>query len=327
MLNLRDEIENALQEIDNDIVSIIEESVYIKSELLEDVIYILVSGKDQKIHSILMLIIANALGASNIGMTKKLAVAIEILLSGMQIHGDIIDNAKVRKEYICLHEEFGSKAGVLMGDYLYTTAFIYLQKLNNIELTHHILESVNNVIIGEINHRSMLRNTEISLDEYFQIIDSKTSELFAAALKTTAILNNKQHIILSENIGRTIGQIYHIVNDLMKVQNNTRNFYIRCQDIKDGFLTIATILLLNHMSEHNKRKLELMITNPKFVDDEKYLSWIKNYEIENKICTIIKEKYDIFIKLTKQLPENIYTQDLITTVDDIIHKANLHEIY
>ena len=53
----------------------------------------------------------------------RLAAVMEMLHTATLVHDDIIDNAEVRRSRPSVNAKFGNQTAVLMGDWLYMSAF------------------------------------------------------------------------------------------------------------------------------------------------------------------------------------------------------------
>ena len=72
-----------------------------------------------------MLILSNyAVGGKGAEVNSiRLATVMEMLHTATLVHDDIIDNADLRRSRASVNAKFGNQAAVLMGDWLYMSAF------------------------------------------------------------------------------------------------------------------------------------------------------------------------------------------------------------
>src|SRR5690349_18724685 len=85
--------------------------------------YIRISG-GKRVRPALLMLATYAVGgnASNENVIR-LATVMEMLHTATLVHDDIIDNADVRRGRESVNAKFGNQKAVLMGDWLYMSAF------------------------------------------------------------------------------------------------------------------------------------------------------------------------------------------------------------
>ena len=72
-----------------------------------------------------LLLLANCAVGGNAEQENvvRLATVMEMLHTATLVHDDIIDNADVRRNRVSVNARFGNQSAVLMGDWLYMSAF------------------------------------------------------------------------------------------------------------------------------------------------------------------------------------------------------------
>ena len=124
------------------------------------------------------------------GVDERVMIAaqvIEYLHTATLLHDDVVDGALTRREKLAVCRIWGNEASVISGDYLLAMAFHNLTKLKNLEVLNLISETTTKMAKGEL--LQLIRSFDtINEKEYLEIIINKTACLFAAAIKTGAIL-------------------------------------------------------------------------------------------------------------------------------------------
>ena len=89
--------------------------------------------------------------------------------------------------------------GVLIGDYIYSKAFMYMVDIGNQQILQELSNATNDISQGELIQLDAINNKEITLNKLKKISYFKTGRLFEASAKTGAMLAgaNKKYI---ENI-------------------------------------------------------------------------------------------------------------------------------
>ena len=136
----------------------------------------------------------------------------EIIHSASLLHDDVIDNAKTRRNETVIAEQFSSKISILAGDLLIAKSIKRLLDLDNNEIIELFRECTEKMSISEIK-QFFLRGKKISAEDYINICEGKTANLFATILKSCALISN---ISPKEayNFGLLFGTYFQIKNDL-----------------------------------------------------------------------------------------------------------------
>lgn len=150
----------------------------------------------------------------------ELANAIELFHNFTLIHDDIMDQAPMRRGMQTVHEKFGSSTALLAGDVMLVAAYDYINRIDR-KYIHPILHLFNKtareVCEGQQLDMDFEKMEQVSLPDYLQMIELKTSVLLAAALRMGAVLGgagegNQQHLY---EFGRNLGIAFQIQDDYL----------------------------------------------------------------------------------------------------------------
>ena len=108
----------------------------------------------------------------------RLATVMEMLHTATLVHDDIIDNADLRRSRPSVNARFGNQAAVLMGDWLYMSAFETSLQERSLEILDILTNLTRKMTEGELIQLTMIGNAEIKQDQYFDILRRKTAYLF-----------------------------------------------------------------------------------------------------------------------------------------------------
>src|SRR5207237_704246 len=118
----------------------------------------------------------------------RLAAVMEMLHTATLVHDDIIDNADVRRNRASVNARFGNQTAVLMGDWLYMSAFETTVKERSLEIIDILTRLTRKMTEGELMQLTAIGRLDISESEYFDILQRKTAFLFSACCEVGAIL-------------------------------------------------------------------------------------------------------------------------------------------
>lgn len=145
------------------------------------------------------------------------AAALELLHLATLVHDDVLDGARTRRHKATIHEKFGDRAGVLLGDFLFTHSFSVVGKADCLASMKKLASASNLVCEGEISQGASVSNFELTEDEYTRIVSRKTGELCAAACGIGAILSGADDELVAqyEQYGRELGVAFQIIDDVL----------------------------------------------------------------------------------------------------------------
>ena len=227
----------------------------------------------------------------------KLAAAIEFIHMATLLHDDVVDGSKMRRFLPTANTVWGSKASILVGDFLFSRSFQLIVS-TRLHPALKVLSDASAIIAeGEVTQLAKLEQKRlISREEYLKIINAKTAELFAAACEVGAIVAGRDRYSgLLRNYGLYLGNIFQIADDLLDYfSTDTKVGKNIGDDFYEGKVTLPLILTADKISSQDREKLEEMIKAPERKEDD--FSWVKSKMIE---CGISQDilKYLNEIKL------------------------------
>lgn len=147
----------------------------------------------------------------------RLATVMEMLHTATLVHDDIIDNADTRRNRVSVNARFGNQSAVLMGDWLYMSAFETSLQERSLEILDILTRLTRKMTEGELIQLTTLGRTDISETEYFDILQRKTAYLFSACCEIGAILGNasKEKQTALRDYGMNLGTAFQLADDLL----------------------------------------------------------------------------------------------------------------
>ncbi len=196
-----------------------------------------------------LLVLANyATGGAASGENAiRMATVMEMLHTATLVHDDIIDNAETRRNRASVNARFGNQASVLMGDWLYMSAFETALKERSLEILDILTRLTRKMTEGELIQLTTLGKSEITETEYFDILERKTAYLFSACCEIGAILAGApmDWQIALRNFGMNLGTAFQLADDLLDFTAEAEILgKASGADLLEGKLTLPLILLL-----------------------------------------------------------------------------------
>ncbi len=201
----------------------------------------------KRVRPALVVLAAHAVGGDGASDNSiRLATVMEMLHTATLVHDDIIDNADLRRSRASVNAKFGNQAAVLMGDWLYMSAFETSLKERSLEILDILTRLTRKMTEGELIQLTMIGNTAITRDEYFDILRRKTAYLFSGCAEIGAILGGAGHNeqIGLRDYGMNLGIAFQLADDLLDFTADERALGKAAgADLLEGKVTLPLILL------------------------------------------------------------------------------------
>ena len=178
----------------------------------------------------------------------RMAAVMEMLHTATLVHDDIIDNAEVRRNRPSVNAKFGNQTAVLMGDWLYMSAFEASLGERSLRILDILTRLTRLMTEGELLQLTTVGKIDVTENQYFDILRRKTAYLFSACCEVGAILagaSDEQVKALAE-YGLNLGIAFQLADDLLDFTSNDSILGKRAgADLVEGKLTLPLILLRN----------------------------------------------------------------------------------
>jgi len=176
----------------------------------------------------------------------KLAACVELIHNATLLHDDVIDKSDFRRGKKTNNNIWGNKNSILTGDYLLSRCFEIMVEDGSLEVLK-LLSSVSSEIAqGEILQLQNEQEVETLEKTYLEIINAKTSSLFAAAMRVGGCINdrtkNEKEALTS--YGLNLGTCFQITDDILDYHSDNLSFGKKIgNDFYEGKVTLPLIML------------------------------------------------------------------------------------
>ena len=191
----------------------------------------------------------------------RMATVMEMLHTATLVHDDIIDNADIRRNRPSVNARFGNQTAVLMGDWLYMSAFETTTLERSLDIIDILTRLTRKMTEGELIQLTRIGRLDITEDEYFDILRRKTAYLFSACCEVGAILggaSGEEREALCA-YGMDLGIAFQLSDDILDLTAHTKDLGKAAgSDLLEGKLTLALIYLIEKRPEIAKSIEEIM---------------------------------------------------------------------
>jgi octaprenyl-diphosphate synthase len=146
----------------------------------------------------------------------------EFLHTATLVHDDVIDNADKRRNRLTVNALYGNETAVLMGDWLYMSAFETSLTERSLPILDILTRVTRKMTEGELLQLTLLGQTDVSEGQYLDVLQRKTAYLFSACCEIGAILgkaSDSQQESLRD-YGLNLGNAFQLIDDLLDFTSN-----------------------------------------------------------------------------------------------------------
>ena len=217
----------------------------------------------------------------------KLAAIIELLHTATLVHDDVVDESHTRRGVKSVNSLWSNAHGVLIGDYIYSKAFILMVEIGESKILHELANATNDISKGELIQLDALQNLSINLKQLETISYFKTGRLFEASARTGAILAGGETSFIN-NVSicaKYLGVLFQVKYDLLdyslKEEVIGKPIF---QDMREGKVTYPFYFAYKNADKNDKAKLKAYLGKNKFNIEKAYnlidqLNGIKETEL------------------------------------------------
>ena len=177
----------------------------------------------------------------------RMATVMEFLHTATLVHDDIIDEADTRRNRPTVNALCGNETAVLMGDWLYMSAFetsLAERSLPILDILTHVTRKMTE---GELLQLTTLGDADVSEEHYLDVLRRKTAYLFSASCEIGSILGGASESQQSalRDYGLNLGTAFQLIDDLLDFTSTDDALGKAAgADLLGGKITLPLIYLL-----------------------------------------------------------------------------------
>ncbi|MGZ8185932.1 MAG: octaprenyl diphosphate synthase [Methylobacter sp.] len=289
-------------------------------ELSSDVILInqmshyIVGSGGKRLRPMLLLLAAKALGGVN-DHHLILAAVIEFIHTATLLHDDVVDDSDLRRGKESANAVWGNAASVLVGDYLYSSAFEMMVRTGNMRVMEILSQTTTAIAEGEVLQLLNCNNPDTTEEKYLEVIARKTAILFSAATKLSAVIVGASPEIEEglTKYGQHLGIAFQLIDDALDYKANKEELGKNLgDDLAEGKPTLPLIYAIQNGSESEAKIITDAIRN-------------SNREAFNEVYAVVQKTKAIdytehlaeaeakkAVKALNLLPNSLYKDALIS---------------
>ena len=189
----------------------------------------------------------------------RMATVMEFLHTATLVHDDIIDGADTRRKQPTVNALYGNETAVLMGDWLYMSAFETSLAERSLPILDILTRVTRKMTEGELLQLTLLGHADLSEAQYFDVLKRKTAYLFSASCEIGAILGeaSEEQQTALRDYGMNLGTAFQLIDDLLDfTSGEDRLGKAAGADLLGGKVTLPLI----YLREAEPKTLEMIQT-------------------------------------------------------------------
>jgi len=250
-----------------------------------------------------------------------LAAVIELLHTATLVHDDVVDDSPERRGKKSVNSMWSNAHGVLIGDYIYSKAFIHMVNIKNIGILEELSSATNDISQGELMQLDALGNLDVTLDKLKKISYFKTGRLFEASARTGGILSKisvKQLNYLGD-CAKNLGILFQIRDDLLDYSIDKRIGKPNFQDLQEGKITYPFYYAYKKANLTQKKELKTAL-GKKTINQKKILTMIIKLNGIKKTKELASKYRKEAILVAKKLDNLKIQKEMIELIDQSLNR-------
>jgi octaprenyl-diphosphate synthase len=244
----------------------------------------------------------------------RMATVMEFLHTATLVHDDIIDKADTRRKRPTVNALYGNETAVLMGDWLYMSAFETSLAERSLPILDILTRVTRKMTEGELLQLTLLSDANVTEAQYFDVLKRKTAYLFSASCEIGAILGsadeNQQAAL--RDYGLSLGTAFQLIDDVLDFTSNEEALGKAAgADLLGGKVTLP-LIYLREAEPQTREMIQSVLREGKYstVRQQDLLEAITRTGALDRARTRANEFAEDARSALDHLPESVYTESL-----------------
>lgn len=247
--------------------------------LFDPITYILSLG-GKRIRPALALMACDLFGGKNEDVLQP-ALGLEVFHNFTLLHDDLMDEADRRRDKPTVHKLWNPNVAILSGDAMLICAYQLVAKANDKAILELFSRTALEICAGQQYDMEFESRSDVTEEEYIEMIRLKTAVLLACALKVGAMIGGASAADADAlyDYGIHIGLAFQLQDDLLDVYGDPKTFGKNIGgDILCNKKTFLLINALSAASEEQRQVMEDWMARTTYDAQEKIAAFASLYD-------------------------------------------------
>ena len=307
-----DRLKQLVQDDLNQVNALIVEKIHSQIGLIDDLSHHIIQSGGKRLRPLLVLLTSHAChykGQDHI----TLAAMIEFFHTATLLHDDVVDESTLRRGRETANELWGSKASILVGDYLFTQSVQLMVSVENWKIVRLLSQTAHQITCGEVKQLVNRHNFSLSIPEYLEVIHDKTALLFAASATIGAILGNSEEFIEKAlyEYGLHLGNAFQLIDDALDYCSDPESIGKNIgDDLADGKATLPLLHALKNGTPHQQKIIQTSLQEGSLAHLPDILTAITETNAIEYTRQYATKEVDKALQALERIPDSIYKKSL-----------------
>jgi octaprenyl-diphosphate synthase len=282
------------------------------------------SSGGKRVRPALLILAVKTVGGPVSESVIRMATVMEMLHTATLVHDDIIDNADLRRSRPTINARFGNQTAVLMGDWLYMSAFETTVAERSLEILDLLTRVTRKMTEGELMQLTAIGRLDLTEDVQLDLLKRKTAYLFSACCEVGAILggagDREQKAIAA--FGMNLGMAFQLSDDMLDLTSDAERLGKQAgSDLLEGKITLPYIRLVQQ-EPHFAEVLEDIMLSGTYdrMSREELVREMERRNILDDVRGVARGFAERAIKNLEVLPASEYRSSLEKVLSFVIER-------
>ncbi|KTD11929.1 octaprenyl-diphosphate synthase [Legionella gratiana] len=318
--HLRDLVSEDFEAVNHLIIETIKSPI----QLIDDIAHHVIQSGGKRLRCLLVLLASRTCGYEG-KEHIMLAAMIEFFHTATLLHDDVIDDSTLRRGRETANKIWGNKASILVGDYLFTKYLELMVEVGDIDIIQLLIGIAPQMGCGEIQQFSNRHNSNLSVEEYFDMIRAKTALLFAASATMGALISKSNHEIQKAmySYGLHLGNAFQLIDDALDYCSDAQTIGKNIgDDLATGKITLPLLQALKHGTAEQQLKIRESLEQGTLLHLPSILDAIAETKAIEYTRDIADKEADFAIDALSILPDSEYKSALEELARYVVHRKH-----
>jgi geranylgeranyl pyrophosphate synthase len=250
-----------------------------------------------------------------------MGAGVELLHTATLVHDDVVDNSDLRRGRPTVSKQWGSNAALLLGDYLFARAAMFVADTGNLRVIKLFAETLMTISGGELAQINVLFDSKRARQHYYKWIAAKTACLFSTSTQSGAILSgaSEEIIMALKDYGHYFGMAFQVIDDILDFTGQEAELGKPIgSDLREGAVTLPAVLFSE--SDEGRKMVKRIIEEGDLDAVKTAIDMIKSSPVLEQ-CNRIAEDFSAKARnALKILPDNEARASLLALSDYMLSR-------
>lgn len=253
-----------------------------------------------------------------------LVTAVELMHLATLVHDDTIDKSDMRRGRPTINSIWGVEQAVLLGDYLFARAGDLITTTGNVRVIRMLSQTLMIISSGEITQAKSSYKLDLSHEDYFHRVTSKTASLFTLASEAGAVLSQAPESAALElrDYAHNLGIAFQVTDDILDFIGTEEEMGKPVgSDLTQGTLTLPAMMLMEDYPDDNPVRLAFREKEPQEHID-RTIEMIRNSTIIERCLAVAADYRDRACLCLNRFPDDANRRALVDLAEFVVRRRN-----